>query len=935
MTSLKGAQLNLLANRLRSRDALDNQSVDLLLRRAVKDGEVQGSEAAALRRLVLAEDDTIRPDARARLDKLLAIEHTDIQALALRLELDDGQISLADSCKIRELVLKDGQIDSGEQYSLAAMLVASRMSAGAQEQVKELAEGRAPDTEAVDWQQRILAAEVSLTELPSRLAADHVFVRNLLATEPKLIAELPTDLNSDVDFLCAVLAELPDCAKHIAAPVSDKKLFMALIDIDGEHFDKGSAALKQDFELARRAARNGYWIGGSDPALRDDYDFVLANVQQHARAFDWASPRLQADKGLALKAVEQGYGVPNLSPELQADRDIALASVGVYGHRLEQLAEVHRDDPEIVKTAVENDWRALWSASERHQGDRGLVSSAVAQNGKALYAASPALQEDRELVLTACRSGQFYLRDAPPMLWQDREIALAAVASDTSNLDCLSPELKRDPEIARVAIERRATSFNKLDSALRADPEMALYALQHCDDRSGEKLELAPSLRDDAAFAKRALSVNPSALGALEPSLRANPSLVRLAVKHNYQALRWADPALANNKSFVAELIKDIGGAVFSYASHQLRADRELLSIALDDAVEAMTWAGNALKRDPEMARKTLLSKGGALEWLDPELRKDKELAMIAVPIDPWAYWELDPSIKRDPDVLVLAGASFPRSLPHLLRDDDALDATLLERLARANPLTLEHMSESQRALVLQRYPQAAQQCQLRADALRELDIEFAHRMRPLAVLDEIIDNRRTPRSIDDRRPTALLVYNKDDHNGAFSVDNVSQLCDHYRVLYYEAATDTDVQAALEEVSAQGERAELFVMAGHGTREQTAMGAPDPARAETLDDEVAYVDLGDQASLQPSLRAAILPDAQVVIESCSTGEGRGAEANLANMFAEILPSATVYAPIQPTNNRIRVDDRGRFADPGFWAGKAETYVINPRSAAAE
>ena len=58
--------------------------------------------------------------------------------------------------------------------------------------------------------------------------------------------------------------------------------------------------------------------------------------------------------------------------------------------------------------------------------------------------------------------------------------------------------------------------------------------------------------------------------------------------------------------------------------------------------------------------------------------------------------------------------------------------------------------------------------------------------------------------------------------------------------------------------------------------------------------------------------------------------GRNLERNIANFVAAMVPQASVYAPVNPTNNQLLLDARGRFVGPGYLGGSSETYTVRPR-----
>ena len=79
-----------------------------------------------------------------------------------------------------------------------------------------------------------------------------------------------------------------------------------------------------------------------------------------------------------------------------------------------QLAPKHlREDPETVRTAVAQDWRALQFAVLQLRSDPEIVRTAVLQNWRALEHASAEMRADPEIVRTAVAQGAFVTSRVP------------------------------------------------------------------------------------------------------------------------------------------------------------------------------------------------------------------------------------------------------------------------------------------------------------------------------------------------------------------------------------------------------------------------------------------------------------------------------------------------------------------------------------------
>lgn len=271
-------------------------------------------------------------------------------------------------------------------------------------------------------------------------------------------------------------------------------------------------------------------------------------------------------------------------------------------------------------------------------------------------------------------------------------------------------------------------------------------------------------------------------------------------------------------------------------------------------------------------------------------------------------YWITDP-VHRDPPRVddEFLGAAAERSLGAFVTRGFLRDA-----LFNARPEFRE------------RYEQMR-------NALARLRIAHPYRFSTEG-LSEIIENRINRRQPEDHRPTAVLVYSRVDHNGALAMHELDQLRKTHRVLYYEAATDTELASVLREARAHDGRASLIVLSGHGSSQFMSVGGVDPRTdgVTASQREALYLDASDQKELA-SLSQLAEAGADVVLISCLVGQGRGREMNVANAVAQGVPQARVWSSEEETNVRFIVDAKEKKVVPQFLSGSATTYVIEPRS----
>mmetsp|Transcript_39608 Transcript_39608/g.91530 ORF Transcript_39608/g.91530 Transcript_39608/m.91530 type:complete len:231 (-) Transcript_39608:30-722(-) len=178
----------------------------------------------------------------------------------------------------------------------------------------------------------------------------------------------------------------------------------------------------------------GDWqaLGKAPLAVRMDPRLGVAAIKQDWRAIQFAGENLRADKDFVLQALSlSGFALQFASEELRCDREVVLAAVQQDGCAIRHaFYQSFREDLDVMKEAVANDWRAMQYAStllqknkelalfavkqsweavqfidEELQGDYDVMDAAVAQNGEALRYASEKLRANQVLARKAAENG--------------------------------------------------------------------------------------------------------------------------------------------------------------------------------------------------------------------------------------------------------------------------------------------------------------------------------------------------------------------------------------------------------------------------------------------------------------------------------------------------------------------------------------------------
>jgi len=115
------------------------------------------------------------------------------------------------------------------------------------------------------------------------------------------------------------------------------------------------------------------------------------------------------------------------------------------------------------------------------------------------------------------------------------------------------------------------------------------------------------------------------ALTYASEELRADKDVVLAAVKKDGWALTYASEELRTDREFVLAAVKHVGSAL-NYASKELRADRNVVLAAVKQSGWALKFASEDLRADREVVLAAVKQDGLALKFASKELRNDWSL---------------------------------------------------------------------------------------------------------------------------------------------------------------------------------------------------------------------------------------------------------------------------------------------------------------------
>lgn len=196
----------------------------------------------------------------------------------------------------------------------------------------------------------------------------------------------------------------------------------------------------------------------------------------------------------------------------------------------------------------------------------------------------------------------------------------------------------------------------------------------------------------------------------------------------------------------------------------------------------------------------------------------------------------------------------------------------------------------------------------------KELGIEYFTRYSKAALEDTY---RNYILGEKNKRPVLLVVFNKNDWNGAFGVvsDEIDQLMKGYRMVIAETSNEDGFYSAIRKTAQKAGKIDTLFIGGHGTMAEINLGKDMGEKGE--------IDIADEDELK-ALRGNFIDSPVIVLLSCETGKYE--DFTVGAMISNAL-NATVIAPELPSNTRgFLLDAKGRVQDMIPTKGKTRRYV---------
>ncbi|CAL1146440.1 unnamed protein product, partial [Cladocopium goreaui] len=176
---------------------------------------------------------------------------------------------------------------------------------------------------------------------------------------------------------------------------------------------------------SQAVSRDWQALSKAPPAVRADPRMGLAAVRQDWRAFQFAYQNLRENKEFVLEVLKtSGFTLQFASEALRCNREVVLEAVRQDGCAVRHaFYQSFREDFDIMKEAIANDWRSYEYASTELKKNKDLALFAIEQSWEAL-------QFIDEEMLLGCRYGMYHTGFCPfhQELHDNLDVMTAAVS---------------------------------------------------------------------------------------------------------------------------------------------------------------------------------------------------------------------------------------------------------------------------------------------------------------------------------------------------------------------------------------------------------------------------------------------------------------------------------------------------------------------------
>ena len=204
---------------------------------------------------------------------------------------------------------------------------------------------------------------------------------------------------------------------------------------------------------------------------------------------------------------------------------------------------------------MKKEWRSLQFASSNMRNNREIVMEALRGCGSALEFASPELQNDQEVVLAAVKRSPDALQYASNDIRNNEDIVMTALIKCRFASGLSPSKFKKDREFAVKLLSHPKVSFKQYHNFFETDVNHDKEVLKKLIEKKPEimsDVKYWQSVRNDREFHLQLLSQNGLILQYMMKYMKADKEVVKIAISQNKDAFKHASNELKKDSELIA-----------------------------------------------------------------------------------------------------------------------------------------------------------------------------------------------------------------------------------------------------------------------------------------------------------------------------------------------------------------------------------------------
>jgi hypothetical protein len=475
--------------------------------------------------------------------------------------------------------------------------------------------------------------------------------------------------------------------------------------------------LLKDYEvLLYVCSRNGLVYETLDNDLKKDFQIAKVSLMNYGNTFEKFPKELKKNRELVLIAVEKYPPNFNFIEEVSliGDKEIIL-----------KFAKMMEDNPQMEDI----DFTTQLNKIPFDVRDDGEFSYQIIGHYPNYYRfISDDLKKNKEIAMLAASKKGGLIKFFTKEFQQDLEIALEAISNDMNAYSFINDSLKENIQILLKIASKRPQYFEKLKHLnfqketlimlIQKNPDCFIYLSNDLiDEEIGLMImKLSPKmypllkseLRNKKEITKKAVSFDGLFLHRTSNILKHDLEIVNIALKQNLNSFFFTSPELQNDKSFVIKCVKEmnlylpenwihahinlfsdydfiselckLNGSMLEYASSELKCDRSIMFIALNQTEKAFKFCQ---KFDEEIAFMAVEKNSMNLQYAGI-FKDNRKIVEMAINKSPLSFQYASDALRVDYSIslnaIQLDSSNFKYTLCEKIKNDSNILADVLSK---------------------------------------------------------------------------------------------------------------------------------------------------------------------------------------------------------------------------------------------------------------